>query len=448
MGCFSTWFQVLPSRFLCSSRFSFFCRPEYSCEGFPTQAFGAFLRDVSQAPLPGLLEPSLTVQMYDVCSGLASYGSYVSDLVICVVMPFSSGLHVFTEFAFIDTWNFARAPSSHRGAEGRWRCWRLLVAFSGCLQQTLSLVPVQRQSNQLPATTAGECRRRHSLRRHKGGRWTVRLTSRHHVSQGGFSSVWCVLCGSGQSSSAGARGLRWLRWPRFRAGGRFNTTLRAGSLWWSSGGNTRDKRATPAGRPTHRLAGTVPRNGSHDRYPAWCAGYDGCWVTSPLVHVTAALRADGHPPRATVPRNGGFQPKDWRAPTQGLAGDIFLTRSGSTVCPNCSWLTCPRSYVEFYSGLGAWYSCAYLCTPGFFLFFSFVSASSFSVFGGFLSRSRLTATREVVRLPQELFSITALGRHFKVPLCHCWRAFRALQYGSSERVPASLSWDSRWKVAS
>ena len=114
------------------------CRPENSCEGVPTRAFGAFLRKVSQPPLPGLLKPSLTVQMYDVYCGLASYGSYVSGLVICVVMPFSSGLHVFTEFAFIDTWNFAKAPSSHRGAEGRWRCWRLLVAFSVGLQQTLS----------------------------------------------------------------------------------------------------------------------------------------------------------------------------------------------------------------------------------------------------------------------------------------------------------------------
>ena len=125
---------------------------------------------------------------------------------------------------------------------------------------------------------------------------------------------------------------------------------------------------------------------------------------------------------------------------------------------------CPSSFGEFYSGLGAWYSCTYLCTPGFFLLLSFVSASSFCVFGSFPSRSRLTATREVVQLPQELFSVNALGRHFKVPLCHCWRAFRALWYGSSEgifkdiwlasrklfspsRVPASLSCDPRWKVA-
>ena len=110
--------------------------------------------------------------------------------------------------------NCAKAPSSHRGAEGRWRCLRLLVAFSGGLQQTLSLGPCA-----ATVTTVVECRRRHSLRRHKGGRWTVRLTSCHHVSQGGFSSVWCILRRSGQSPSAGARGLRWLQWPRVRARG-------------------------------------------------------------------------------------------------------------------------------------------------------------------------------------------------------------------------------------
>ena len=35
------------------------------------------------------------------------------------------------------------------------------------------LVPVQRQSIELPATTVGERWRRRSLRRHKGGRWAV-----------------------------------------------------------------------------------------------------------------------------------------------------------------------------------------------------------------------------------------------------------------------------------
>ena len=127
---------------------------------------------------------------------------------------------------------------------------------------------------------------------------------------------------------------------------------------------------------------------------------------------------------------------------------------------------CPRSYGEFYSGFGGLVFLRLFMYS--WLVFSF--SPSFwprlsAFFGGFPSRSRLTATREVVQRPQELFSITALGRHFKVPLCHCWCAFRALWYGSSEgifkgiwlasrklfspsRVPASLSWDSRWKVAS
>ena len=54
-------------------------------------------------------------------------------------------------------------------------------------------------------------------------------------------------------------------------------------------------------------------------------------VASLLVHVPAALREcrahgltqGGHPPRATVPRNGGLHPQDWRSPSRGLAGAIF-----------------------------------------------------------------------------------------------------------------------------
>ena len=120
------------------------------------------------------------------------------------------------------------------------------------------LVPVQRQSIELPATTVGECRRRHSLRRHKGGRWTVRLTSRHHVLQGGFSSVWCVLRRSGQSPSADARGLRWLRWPRVRARWRFKQDVESGLsvvVEWR-------QHSTQAGTPRGRWSkGTDPRTG-------------------------------------------------------------------------------------------------------------------------------------------------------------------------------------------
>ena len=117
-----------------------------------------------------------------------------------------------------------------------WRGLRLCA-----VHQMLSLGPCAAWSIELPAPTVGECRRRCSLRRHKGGPWTVLLTSCHHVLlQGGFE---CVVAKC-------ATGLRWLWWPRVRAGWRFEATLRAGSPWWSSGGTTRNGRVPPAGRPT------------------------------------------------------------------------------------------------------------------------------------------------------------------------------------------------------
>ena len=68
-----------------------------------------------------------------------------------------------------------------------WRGLRLLYVTP----DAVPLFPVQQQSIELPATTVGACRRRHSLRRHKGGLWTVRLISVHHVLlQGGF--LFCV----------------------------------------------------------------------------------------------------------------------------------------------------------------------------------------------------------------------------------------------------------------
>ena len=50
-----------------------------------------------------------------------------------------SRVHAVLEYMDIDALNFAKAPSSHRGAEGRWRCLRLLVAsFSDVLHQMVS----------------------------------------------------------------------------------------------------------------------------------------------------------------------------------------------------------------------------------------------------------------------------------------------------------------------
>ena len=72
---------------------------------------------------------------------------------------------------------FESAPSSHRGAKGRWRWLRLLVALLWRhTSYDVPLVLAQRQSIELPATTVGEWRRRLSLRRHKGGLRTVFLS--------------------------------------------------------------------------------------------------------------------------------------------------------------------------------------------------------------------------------------------------------------------------------
>ena len=154
----------------------------------------------------GLLKPSPAVQMYDVYCGLASFGSYVSDLVICVVMPFSSGLHISPSSPTQAPGTMQRplAPSEERTGDGD-VCASSLPPLAACIRY-FPLVPVQPQSSELPATTVAECRRRHSLRRHKGGRWTVRLTSRHHVLQGGCNaslpSVQQDCGGSGGHGSA------------------------------------------------------------------------------------------------------------------------------------------------------------------------------------------------------------------------------------------------------
>ena len=117
---------------------------------------------------------------------------------IAAFMPYDVTLRVlvFFEFVYWDTLTFASAPglSGGRGemamavaSSARLAFLRGAVCASTLYIRCCHLVPVQRQSTELPATTVGECRRRHSLRRHKGGLWTVRLISVHHVLlQGGF----------------------------------------------------------------------------------------------------------------------------------------------------------------------------------------------------------------------------------------------------------------------
>ena len=61
------------------------------------------------------------------------------------------------------TLNYAKAPSSHRGAGGDGDVFASSLPPLAAYIRHFPLVPVQRQSIELPATTVGECRRRHSL---------------------------------------------------------------------------------------------------------------------------------------------------------------------------------------------------------------------------------------------------------------------------------------------
>ena len=79
---------------------------------------------------------------------------------------------------YVDTVSlkYERAPGSHRGAEGKWRWLRLLVVHLPPLYvRYCPFVSLYRtvQSKELPATTEGEWRRRHSSQGHKGGPETV-----------------------------------------------------------------------------------------------------------------------------------------------------------------------------------------------------------------------------------------------------------------------------------
>ena len=88
------------------------------------------------------------------------------------------------------------------------------------VQQTLSPWPLHSRSpmSSRPQTFR-ERRRRHSLRRHKGGLWTALFSiSRHHVLLHG--GLYCVVAKC-------ATGLRWLRRPRVRA--RWRCELASGS---------------------------------------------------------------------------------------------------------------------------------------------------------------------------------------------------------------------------
>ena len=144
-------------------------------------------------------------------------------------------------------------PARGRGDTPRW--WLMAGSAACCMQymRHCPLFPVQSQSEELPATTEGEWRRRHSS---QGRTSDCILNSRHHVLlQGGFSrcslmrpapgsrtQVFCpsVLCGP--PSGRPSRGLAGIN-------SGFDRPLLSCAVW------------APRGRPSPELAGTNPKTG-------------------------------------------------------------------------------------------------------------------------------------------------------------------------------------------
>ena len=99
-------------------------------------------------------------------------------------------VHVFLEYVAMAVPKFASAPgpSGDRGGTPR---WGLMAGSAACFTtytRHCPLVPVQSRPAELPATSVGRWRRRHSLRRHKGGTRVALFTSRHQaLLQGGFN---------------------------------------------------------------------------------------------------------------------------------------------------------------------------------------------------------------------------------------------------------------------
>ena len=100
-------------------------------------------------------------------------------------------LRAFLEYMAKHSSNFGRAPdpSGDRGYTLLMVPWgdggvcRLLFD----VHQALSLSPCAVTVQRAPSHNRwGVSETTLPLRRHKGGRWTVRLISRHHVLQGGF----------------------------------------------------------------------------------------------------------------------------------------------------------------------------------------------------------------------------------------------------------------------
>ena len=112
------------------------------------------------------------------CSSvLCSTGSDFTCLWSSPIFSASLRVHVLMDFLAEFTLTYIKAPDSHRGAEGDGHGARLDGAFlTGLAARPVVRSLYSMRSLELPATTVGEWRRRHSLRRHKAGPGTQPLT--------------------------------------------------------------------------------------------------------------------------------------------------------------------------------------------------------------------------------------------------------------------------------
>ena len=102
------------------------------------------------------------------------------------------------------------------------------------VHQTLSLGPCAATVQRAPSHNRWGVSETTLLRRHKGGRWTVRLISRHQVLQGGFNvSLPSVQQGCGGSGGHGSATGGALTPPRVERSLRGGRALNVASLSWS-----------------------------------------------------------------------------------------------------------------------------------------------------------------------------------------------------------------------
>ena len=228
------------------------------------------------------------------------------------------------------------------------------------------LVPVQRWSTELPATTVGERRRRRSLRRHKGGLWTVFLTSCHKC----CCSV-AFKCQAYEGQTVSGQSHIW----RSRCG--------KSAIWRFQAACHVLTRPCPCGRSDAAVAA------GWQFHPVTRA--HGCKEQQSGV-TTQVSRAP--PARATNPRTGGHRPKK-RPLTTGIPVGHFLTWQASSSMPHWCPTWCRRTwYVGLWSTTASTSRCSrswYFHGGGLHGIVIFLVLRSFHISLFFVSSARVLA---------------------------------------------------------